>query len=150
MCLACHATHGDFEAITKEMVADYDANLNAIAQTVSAHTNHPYGPDRKLGLSRCSKCHMPKTAKSAINYDIHAHTFEPIPPEKTIMYQEEGGMPNSCAVSCHRNIVDIFPNSADSDIGKWTEESDVNLAEWLMKYFGPEGIWWQHTVGGEH
>jgi hypothetical protein len=152
LCLACHAGEDDFEDITTDMVANYDDNVDEIAPVVAEHTNHPYAPERKMGVSRCSKCHMPKTAKSAINYDIHAHTFEAVPPEKTLMYQAEGGMPNSCAVSCHRNIVDIFPNGPDGDIGKWTEESDVTLAEWLLLYYGPDGIWWKHSAengGGE-
>jgi hypothetical protein len=58
-------------------------------------------------------------------------------------------MPNSCAVSCHRNIVDIFPNGPDGDIGTWTEDSDVTLAEWLLEYYGPDGIWWKHAEDGE-
>ncbi len=152
LCLACHATHGEFEEITKEMVANYDDNIDEIAPIVEEHSNHPYAPGRRMGLSRCSKCHMPKTAKSAVNYDIHSHTFETIPPEKTLMYQADGGMPNSCAVSCHRNIVDIFPNGPDSDIGNWTEDSDVTLAEWLLRFYGPNGFWWKHSVenGDDH
>jgi hypothetical protein len=135
------------------MVLDIEANEAEIGKVVSAHTNHPYAPSRKMGLGRCSKCHMPKTAKTAIDYDIHSHTFEAIPPEKTLMYQEEGGMPSSCSVSCHRTITDIFPNGADGSISDWTEMSDNDLAEWLMEYYGPEGKWWQtheEDGGGEH
>ena len=96
LCLACHATHGDFEAIPVEWVADYDNHIADISPIVEAHTNHPYDPEG-TGASRCSKCHMPKTAKSAVNYDIHSHSFEPIAPEKTKIFE----MPSSCAVSCH-------------------------------------------------
>jgi hypothetical protein len=149
LCLACHATHGDFEEITVKMVSEYDKNIEEIGKIVSAHSNHPYSPERRMGLSRCSKCHMPKTAKSAINYDIHSHTFEAISSEKTLMYQAQGGMPNSCAVSCHRNIIDIFANGYDPDIGKWTEDSDVDLAEWLLDYYGPDGKWWKHSEGDD-
>jgi hypothetical protein len=150
LCLACHATHGPFEEISKVMVADLENNQDVIAEVVSAHTNHPYAPTRKMGLGRCSKCHMPKTAKTAIDYDIHSHTFEAIPPGKTLAYQAQGGMPSSCSVSCHRNIADIFPNGTDGSISNWTEAADVALAEWLMEYYGPEGKWWQtHDDGGE-
>jgi hypothetical protein len=142
LCLACHATHGPFEEITPEMVAEYDENVTEIGAVIAAHSNHPYGPDRSMGLSRCSKCHMPKTAKSAINYDIHSHTFEPIAPEKTLMYQEDGGMPNACAVSCHSTKVNSFGLGLDPDIGDWAAEFDVDLAEILMYYFGPGGMWW--------
>ncbi len=146
LCLACHATHGDFESITKEMVADYEANRDAIAKVVSAHTHHPYAPEREMGLSRCTKCHMPKVAKSAVYFDIHSHTFEPIPPEKTLMYQDQGGMPNACAVSCHSQKVNLWGLGISADISKWDTDFERANAEKLMEYFGPGGIWWDTTA----
>lgn len=148
LCLACHATHGHFEEITKEMVANYEENVDQIAKIVSNHTHHPYAPDRKMGLSRCSKCHMPKVAKSAIAYDIHSHTFEPIPPSKTLDYQEEGGMPNACA-TCHGHTVDVFDLGFDHDYATWNEPFDVDNATLLMEYYGPGGIWWDTNEEGE-
>jgi hypothetical protein len=142
LCLACHATHGDFEEITVEMVADYDENMTEIGQIVSAHSHHPYAPERSMGLSRCSKCHMPKVAKSAVNYDINSHTFEPIPPEKTLMYQDDGGMPNSCAVSCHATKVNSWGLGIAADIGVWNDGFAVDTANKLMEYYGPGGSWW--------
>jgi hypothetical protein len=85
---------------------------------------------------------MPKTAKSAINYDIHGHTYEPIAPEKTLMYQEQGGMPNACAVSCHAQKVNSFGLGYDPDIGDWDAQFDVDLATMLMYWYGPGGMWW--------
>jgi len=142
LCLACHATHGAFEEITKEQVAEYYDNLDHIENVVGAHSNHPYAPERSMGLSRCSKCHMPKTAKSAIHYDVHSHTFEPIPPEKTMMYQADGGMPNACAVSCHSLKVNSFGMGLDPDISDWDAQFDVDLATKLMEWYGPGGMWW--------
>ncbi len=151
LCLACHSTHGDFEALTPAMIENYAANIDTIAAVVSAHTHHSYDPENNAqtnGASRCSKCHQPKVAKSAIHYDIHSHTFEPIPPEKTIDTQAEGGMPSACAVSCHRNGTSPIPDFGitDATLNDWTEASDVALADTLMYYYGPEGIWWS-TVG---
>jgi hypothetical protein len=146
LCLACHATHGDFEDITVEEVAEYEENLDHIANVVSAHSYHPYAPERSMGLSRCSKCHMSKTAKSAIQWDIHGHTFEPIAPEKTLMYQDDGGMPNACAVSCHSQKVNSFGLGYDPDIGVWDEPFDVLLANALEVYYGPGGMWWDTTM----
>ena len=141
LCLSCHATHGPFEEITKEMVADPVANETAIAAVVTQHTNHDYDP-AGTGESRCSKCHMPKTIKSAINYDIHSHTFEPISPQKTLEY----GMPNACAASCHRGIENgttpLFNIGVDASLSDWTEATDVALADTLEHWFGPGGIWW--------
>jgi len=143
LCLACHATFGDFADIPKEWVADYANHVNDIAPIVSTHTHHPYDPEG-TGASRCSKCHNPKMAKSAIAYDIHSHTFEVISPENTTFYQPQGGMPNSCAVSCHQQ--EAFPNFgvdvSNDDIAKWDEASDIALADTLMHYMGPGGVWW--------
>ncbi len=147
LCLACHSTHGDFETLTKEDIANYEQNRDKIAKVVRAHTNHPYEPERQLGLSRCIECHMPKVAKSAVPYDIRSHTFEPIPPEKTLVYQDQGGMPNACAVRCHRGLNPAFGLPEDKELTNWTEPGDVSLAQWLLEYYGPNGKWWQHSVG---
>jgi len=128
------------------MVADYEANREEIAQVVSAHTHHPYAPERTMGLSRCSSCHMPKVAKSAVAFDIHSHTFEPIAPEKTLMYQEQGGMPNACAVSCHSQRVNLWGFGISSDISVWNSDFEVMNATELMEYFGPGGLWWDTTA----
>ncbi len=139
LCLACHSTHGDFEAISKEMVADYSNNVDAIGAIVSQHTHHPYDPEG-TGASRCTKCHMPKTAKSAIQYDVHSHTFEPIGPEKTKLYN----MPNSCAVSCHaKEGYDNFGIAmTTADFTDWAGTNQQALADSLLHYYGPEGVWW--------
>jgi hypothetical protein len=150
LCLACHSTHGDFEALTPEIIADYASNVDTIATIVSAHTHHSYDPENDAqtgGASRCSKCHQPKVAKSAVNYDIHSHTFHPIPPEDTIDHE----MPHSCAVSCHRNPSDTnVPDFGivDGTISDWTESTDIALADTLMHWFGPGGLWWDTTPEG--
>jgi len=140
LCLACHAGEEYFEALTPEMIADYENNLDVIGAVVSEHTNHPYDPES--GPSRCSKCHNPKVIKSAVHYDIHSHTFEAIPPYKTLDY----AMPNACAASCHRGIENgpepIFNTGTDLALTDWSETSDIALAEALMGYYGPGGSWW--------
>ena len=87
-------------------------------------------------------------AKSAVPYDISSHTFEAIPPEKTLMYQEQGGMPSSCGVRCHRGLTDPFGLPQDTDLATWNEASDAALAQWLMKYYGPDGLWWKTAGAG--
>jgi hypothetical protein len=146
LCLACHATFGPFSEITKRQVAELDENIDHIENVVSAHSYHPYGPDREMGLSRCSKCHMPKVATTAVAYDIHSHTFEPIAPEKTIRYQAQGGMPNACAVSCHATKVNSFGLGLDPALTTWNAQFDVDLANALMHYYGPGGLWWDKTL----
>ena len=107
-CLACHAGNGDFADLTTQDVANYNDNLDKIAKSTTAHTYHPYAPERTAGLSRCTECHLTNVAKSAVAYDVSTHTFEAISPEKTLMYQDQGGMPSSCAARCHRGLSDPF------------------------------------------
>lgn len=104
LCLTCHAGHGPFANITVSEVAQIatngpTANLQAV---VSAHTKHPYDPTG-TGASRCSKCHNPKTAKSAIAYDIHSHTFNIIQPSASLSTSPSAGIPNSCS-GCHTQL----------------------------------------------
>lgn len=135
LCLACHATHGAFETITKEQVAAYEENKAHIGEVVSAHSFHTYKPDSEVvGMSNCIDCHMT------------THTFEPIAPEKTLMYQAQGGMPNACAIACHGSWPLDFGLSVRGqciDATTWNKPYDVKLAEALMEYYGPEGLWWQ-------
>jgi hypothetical protein len=73
-----------------------------------------------------------------------SHTFEAISPTKTLMYQAEGGMPNSCAVRCHGFLVNSFGEGLDPNPNNsvWNEAFDRNLARDLQRYFGPGGLWW--------
>ena len=142
LCLACHAPHGPFEELTKQQIANLEQNAQEIEDVVEAHANHPYGPARLMGLDRCTECHMPRVAVSAVPYDIRSHVFDAIPPEQTLKYQEQGGMPNSCAVSCHSRKANVFGLGIDPDIGNWTQSFDRTTARILENYFGPGGIWW--------
>lgn len=157
LCLACHATHGPFANITKDMVKDPVGNRAAIAAEVSKHTYHSYDPENANlsgGSGRCTKCHMPKTAITAKAYDIHSHTFEVIPPEKTILYKDVTtptvGMLNACATACHRNPTGTIPAlgvATDANLARWNEVTDLALADTLMYYYGPNGVWFQTTTG---
>ena len=137
LCLSCHATHGAFADISTEMVADYDNNVDGIGAIVSTHTNHPYEH------SNCVSCHMAKTASSAVKYDIHGHTFEVLSPEKTQVLN----MPSSCAVSCHGNANepggDFGTNVTVADLTDWGGQAQQELADVLVIYYGPSGLWWQ-------
>lgn len=142
LCLACHATHGHFEEITKEMVADYADHKDEIAAVVQTHTKHPYDPEG-TGASNCVECHMPWTIKSAVQYDIRSHTFEAIPPTKTLAYE----MPNTCAASCHR-LNAVGEGAEDVTLKDWSEESDKTIAEWGDLFMGMwENAEWAGEVG---
>lgn len=149
LCLSCHATHGPFANVTKDMVKDPAANKSAIGAIVSQHTRHGYDPEG-TGNSRCSKCHMTKVAVTARAYDIHSHNFEVIPPSATITYKDTKtptlGMINSCAAACHRSATGAasLGVGADATLTDWTEATDLALADTLQrawnKWFGVTGI----------
>ncbi len=146
LCLACHATHAPFDQITTAQVADYANQVDAIGNVVSQHTHHPYAPERTMGLSRCTECHMAMTQGPGAAEGMHGHTFEAISPQKTLMYQDQGGMPNSCALSCHGSRVDVFNLGVTTDLHTWNKPFDVSLAQILEKYYGPNGAWWKFDV----
>ncbi len=142
LCLACHAGFGPFASLKREDIANMDKNYGAVAAVVADHTKHPYNPTGKIGLSRCTSCHMPKMATSGDSYDISSHTFEAVSPAKTLQYQDKGGMPNSCA-GCHRPLAPLFGLPSDTSLTNWAEPADVELSKWLAQYYGPNGVWWQ-------
>jgi hypothetical protein len=145
LCLACHATHGPFADINVQTVAEINrqANHDLVARVVSSHSHHPYAPEREMGLSRCVECHMPTTSGFS-TLTSPSHTFEPIGPAKTLEFQDQGGMPNSCSVSCHSYRVNIFDLGIDPNANNsiWNEPFDRALARDLLRYYGPGGIWW--------
>ncbi len=139
LCLSCHAGDGDFDEVT---AADVDAITDSSAPTVvvDAVVEHmkdaaampveaaDYDP-AGTGTGRCSKCHMPKMAKSAIYQtdadghplgDIHAHTFLPVWPNITKL--TGGAITNSCN-TCHpltpgdpvKTILDEWVDDPDGD-----------------------------------
>lgn len=119
-CLKCHTNKAD------------ESN------GINLHSKHPQN------ASTCVGCHMPKTAGSGKGYDISGHSFKVISPSKTIQYKDlttpAKGMPNSCALSCHRNGKGTFGTGSnfgitDATLGDWTEASDLALADSLNKYY---------------
>jgi hypothetical protein len=138
LCISCHATHGPFEGFTKQDVLDSTQGkadaLAKIAKTTEAHTHHPYAPERLMGLSRCTGCHM--------SFET-GHTFKAVPPDMTLQYQDKGGMPNSCAAGCHNNKVEVFGIGAiKGSATTWNNKFDVTLANFLKAYYGEGGKWW--------
>lgn len=134
LCLSCHATFGPFANITKAMVADYPTNEEAIGKVVSAHSHHPYAPERTMGLGRCVDCHMSATGGG--------HAWRAVGPEMTLQYQAQGGMPNSCASGCHNNLVNVFGMALKPTGTAWNTQYDKDLATILAKFYGTGGTWW--------
>ena len=156
-CLACHAGHGDFSSLTQNQIKNWDKHFNAkIRPVIEAHTHHPYGATRSLGLSSCVTCHMaPEAGHGEISGA--SHTFWPSRPEDTVTYKDVTGLAyggtgnvNSCEASCHRGYVRVFlpaiadPNPTTNKFGAGNQNgNDITLSTWLTQYFGPDGAWWK-------
>jgi hypothetical protein len=98
LCLACHATFGDFSGIT---TADVQTVANggvssafntSIVNHMIDRANMDVPLDLPGGVGRCTACHMPETARSAAyassfldvdgkqKGDIHSHTMKVVLP----------------------------------------------------------------------
>lgn len=103
LCLACHATFGDFAGITTadvQVVADGGSSTgvnNAVLAHMIRRANMDVPIDLPNGVGRCTACHMPKTARSA-DYsssfpadadgkrqgDIRSHTMKVVMPNTSV------------------------------------------------------------------
>lgn len=122
-CWSCHNPHGS----ENEHDLVQTARDNSLCSTchpseggaIAAHSQHPESnPDSP----RCVDCHMSAAQKSAVNYDIHQHTFEVLTPADTLAFAR----PNACAM-CHRS----YDGIEDGSISAWDEESDLVINAWL-------------------
>jgi len=137
LCLSCHAKYGPFAALTRADIQEMHTKaetFDKVAKVVEQHTHHPVAPERTMGLSRCTGCHMSVSA---------GHSFNAISPEETLKYQDKGGMANSCASGCHNNRVDIFNLGVKGTATTWNNPFDVKLSNALKLYYGENGTWWK-------
>lgn len=139
LCLSCHAKYGPFAELTRGDIAEMNTKaetFDKVAKVVEKHTHHPYAPERMMGLSRCTGCHMSVYAGS--------HSFKAYGPEDTLEYiAEPNGMGNSCAAGCHNNRTDVFNIGVKGTASGWGNAFDATLANKLKTYFGENGSWWK-------
>lgn len=155
-CVTCHDPHqntdnsyqlkSDFRSMdTGKGCLMCHTDKSAVVNGINTHSNHPQS------ATMCVACHLPKVASSGKGFDISSHSFMVIGPKKTLDYKTTTtpakGMPNSCAVSCHRNEKGTYGTgksfgTTDASLSDWTESSDVALADSLYKYYQK---WWGTT-----
>ena len=101
-CTTCHAVHGDGAG-----AGQLKDTSNALC--ISCHSEQAalvkHIPFHEVAISKrnflCTDCHMPKTATSAIQNDIHNHSLLQPNPQGTIDHGGLEAMPNACN-QCHR------------------------------------------------
>jgi predicted CXXCH cytochrome family protein len=100
-CTSCHQVHGGGHG-----PAQLKAPLNGLCvdcheDKAALYTHTPYHQQASLKREfTCVDCHMPKTATSAVAFDIHNHSFLQPNPQGSL---EHGGValqPNACN-QCH-------------------------------------------------
>jgi hypothetical protein len=148
-CVTCHDPHQntnfsfqmkkDFRSTTAgQGCLSCHSDKAEATNGINKHSKHPQA------VSLCVSCHMTKTAGSGKGFDISGHSFRVISPEATIKYKDVTtpvkGMPNSCALSCHRNGKGTFGTGTnfgitDASLSDWTESTDQALADSLLKYY---------------
>lgn len=147
-CISCHDPHqslGQPHQLTSNFMTIEDGQgcvkcHSKMAESVNGINKHS---KHKQENSSCIACHMSNFASSGKGYDISTHSFKVVSPEKTTKYKDNSatkGMPNSCALSCHRNGQGSFGSGTsfgitDNNLGDWTEASDLALADTLNKYY---------------
>ncbi|MEW6512268.1 MAG: T9SS type A sorting domain-containing protein [Bacteroidota bacterium] len=160
LCLACHAGKGPFASIPKSWIQNEPAKRDSIGRVVKRHTRHdkydPLNLGRTGGIGRCTVCHMTKSAAVTGGYELRTHTFNVIPPTKTLRYASvPKGMLNTCAASCHRNPsgptadVEDLGVGIDPNLEDWTEPTDISLAEKLWREWEDWGFSGVRQVAGE-
>ncbi|MEW6238561.1 MAG: ammonia-forming cytochrome c nitrite reductase subunit c552 [Candidatus Omnitrophota bacterium] len=129
-CWSCHNPHGsDFEHDLVKSARDNGLCLQCHAGKFpdnAAIENHSKHAVSNTASPKCIDCHMSAAQKSAVDYDIHQHSFRVLTPAQTLAFVQ----PNACAL-CHRS----YQGVTDTNIAKWDEESDKVINTWLSEQF---------------
>ncbi|MGR3220440.1 MAG: cytochrome c3 family protein [Candidatus Anammoxibacter sp.] len=128
-CFDCHSPHGTkFEAQLR--LNNDDNSLCLSCHTgkgkmgkdgvTNVHTKHPWDPEGSKA-SRCSGCHMPKTAKTAVYTDIHSHVFDIIEPPVSLAMAEKNdveGVENGASTVVMNACFSCHPKD-DFGVNRW-------------------------------
>ena len=114
LCLSCHPSKDEMglDVITGE--------------ELNVHTKHVWDPEGSKA-SRCSGCHMPKTAKSAVYTDIHSHVFDIIEPPVSLAMADKNDVDGVENGSSSVIMNSCFSCHDDEDYGaqRWFDWNDM-------------------------
>ena len=133
-CYTCHEPHGTGVSGTAQLLRQSDNNKicitchNDLAKTAkkdnelqNKHAKHLYSSS-DVGGSLCTGCHMPKTAKSAVDNDISSHVFDIIKP-----YTSKAMADASTAAGTTNSPSTVITNSC---YGCHSEDTDYSIERW--------------------
>jgi len=102
-CATCHSVHGtgygpsQLAQPTNQLCASCHVEKLALANHIPYHEQAMKQRD-----FACNDCHMPLMATSAIDFDIHTHTFQQPNPQGSVDHGGLDVMPNACN-QCHKD-----------------------------------------------
>lgn len=102
-CATCHSVHGtghgpsQLAEPTNQLCASCHVEKLALANHIPYHEQAMKQRD-----FACNDCHMPLMATSAIDFDIHTHTFQQPNPQGSVDHGGLDVMPNACN-QCHKD-----------------------------------------------
>ncbi len=151
LCLSCHANYGPFQGITKEDVAKIssgvtpaniiEAVMEHMLEEAQMHTEiyNPAGPSK---VGRCTSCHAPKAAKSAVSTldlegyqvaDVTTHTFNIIWPSVPVY---TGELVTTACTSCHSSdpAKDAAGGEDTIQIFQWAKSGHADVTQRHWRY----------------
>lgn len=135
-CYTCHETHDTGVKGTAQLLRKNDNNKlcatchDDLAKTVkkdgdiqNKHAKHLYSSS-DAGGSLCTGCHMPKTAKSAVDNDIASHVFDIIKPYTSKAMADANtvaGKTNNPGTVITNSCYGCHPEDADYGVERWNK-----------------------------
>lgn len=133
-CYTCHETHGTGVKGTAQLLKKSSNNKlcttchDDLAKTVkkdgdtqNKHAKHLYSSS-DVGGSLCTGCHMPKTAKSAVDNDIASHVFDIIKPYTSKAMADANtaaGKANNPGTVITNSCYSCHPEDTDYGVERW-------------------------------
>ena len=135
-CYTCHEPHGKGVEGTPQLLressnnklctnchSDLTKTTKESGNTENIHARHYYSPN-DAGGSLCTGCHMPKTAKSAVDNDISSHVFDIIKPNTSKAmadYNTANGKTNNPATVITNSCYGCHSDETDYGVELWKQ-----------------------------
>jgi len=126
-CAKCHSSHtdeigGQLRRPTNQLCLNCHQDITVDEGAVLNHSRHANAST----ANQCNTCHMVVVGRSAVDFDLHAHSFELIYPRTSteVLQSSSDGVaiPNSCTTAgCH--------SQAEGSVPAWDENDESDNAQ---------------------